>query len=64
MKYEKINTDRLGKFALYLRAGTLKSQRLSESITNGRELMDTHEGDPGPLLYFPIMELPIIFPKE
>ena len=64
MKYEKINIDRLGKFALYLQAGTLKTQRLTESLSNGRELLDTHDKTSGPLLYFPIMEMPIIFPGE
>ena len=63
MQYEKINLDRLGKFALYLRTGTLKTQKLSESFSNGRELLTTGNTF-GPLLYFPIMELPIIFQKE
>lgn len=64
MKYEKIQIDKLAAFALYLSAGSLKTQRLADSLTNGRELLDTVENSAGPLLYYPIMELPIIFPRE
>ncbi len=64
MKYEKINLDRLGKLALYLRAGTFKCEQLYASLTNGRELFDIEHSQIGPIFFLPIMELPLVFPKE
>lgn len=65
MKPEKFNEDRLVKYARYLQCGKLKCEKFYTVNQNKKtvdQLIESRELRP--LLFMPIMELPIIFPGE
>ncbi len=65
MKPKKFNEDRLVKYARYLQCGNLKCEKFYSTIEKKESTEDQiEESKRRPLLFLPIMELPIIFPKE